>query len=484
MLQMEQRYWSRSSVEDRANMTVSFHHRGRSFHGSLWDYSRFGVGVLLEGDEWPKKRKGPVDQVCIRAFGQTRHLGAARVAHTAQESGNTFVGLILYEEFIDLEMLLQGKAFHQQSDEIGGIRCVLTDSRMVSPAVKHLAADLAGGLSVFKQRLDGLDRKLMKESASMKKGVFRALETGIGREFWAFMDEHVAILEGMARNWEPDERERSGAYLRNALWPFLELAPFIIRTITKPRGYPGDSIMMEMVYEDGYRGGSTFARFLHRHPLRIPSAQAVRNRRQLICSELDASIEQRKWEEVRVLSVACGPAREVKDYLQGSPNAGRVSLFLLDQDADALGEARESVREGGRDPDGAGVCFIQESVRTLLRKNGAPKAGGKSSGGLDGAPFHFIYTMGLFDYLTIPVARALAERLHAMAAPDAVLLIGNYSSTSPDRAYMDHLMDWPLLYKSPEEMLSLAENLPASTKRSIGYEASGVQMFLKLQKDG
>ncbi|EHQ07338.1 class I SAM-dependent methyltransferase [Leptonema illini] len=470
----EKRNTPRYPVGDRENILISFTHKGSEHQGSLWDYSRFGLGLCMEASMSLPGRGSQVQDIRIQAYGDSRHLGDGRIARSHKELGSHFVGLMLVEQFIDLDKLLQNRKFHLQDDEIKGIRSLLSDYEKLDTRVREYAADFAAGLAVFKQRLDALDEGIRKESSSMKKSIFQVMENGIGAELWQFMDAKVAYLERIVADRPEEERQSAASYLRSILWPYLEGAPFLRRVIEKPRGYPGDSMMMQMVYEDGYQGNSSFARFLHRHPLRIPSAQAVRNRRGLICAELEAYIAAHPGETVNVLSVACGPAWEMKDFFSSSAYKDRIRIYLLDQDQEALDEARQSIILGGGDPDSPNVRFVKESVRTLLRRD--------ASALFDDVRFDFVYTMGLFDYLTIPVARALVTRLHELSAPGAQLMIGNYTSESPDRHYMDHLMDWPLLYKSPEDMLSLASELPDTTERSIGYEDSGVQMFLKLKK--
>lgn len=470
----EKRSTQRYPVGDRENIVVSFSCKGRTFQGSLWDYSRFGLGLCMEDSQTIPGKGAQIQDIYIQAYNDSRNLGNGKIARSYRDQGSRFVGLMLAEEFIDLDALLKKRKIHVQDDEIRTIRSMLGDFGKIGPQVREYAADFAAGLAVFKLKLDDLDKGMHGESSSMKKSIFQVLEKGIGSEMWQFIDAKIEELDRIMSSHSREEQADMGLYIRSVLWPYLEDAPFLRRVIEKPRGYPGDSMMMQMVYENGYQGNSSFARFLHRHPLRIPSAQAVRNRRGLICNELESFIEAHPNDTVNVLSVACGPAWEMKDFFASSPHANRIQLFLLDQDEEALQEARQSIIEGGGDPDGGSVHFVRESVRTLLRRDAA--------GLFDNVQFDFVYTMGLFDYLTIPVARALVTRLHELSAAGAQLMIGNYTSESPDRHYMEHIMDWPLLYKSPDEMLGLAAELPETTERSIGYEESGVQMFLKLKK--
>jgi hypothetical protein len=95
--------------------------------------------------------------------------------------------------------------------------------------------------------------------------------------------------------------------------------------------------------------------------------------------------------------------------------------------------------------------------------------------------FEFVYSMGLFDYLTAPVARAVLAKAWELVAPGGTLLVGNYHVDSPSRVYMDYWADWPLVYRTEESFLALAEGLPGAA-RSVELDETGCQMFLVLEK--
>jgi extracellular factor (EF) 3-hydroxypalmitic acid methyl ester biosynthesis protein len=95
--------------------------------------------------------------------------------------------------------------------------------------------------------------------------------------------------------------------------------------------------------------------------------------------------------------------------------------------------------------------------------------------------FHAVYSMGLFDYLTPPVARAVLSRAYELVRPGGTLLVGNYHVAHRSRTYMDYWLDWPLYYRAEADFLALAEGLPAAAV-SIDFDESGCQMFLRIEK--
>jgi extracellular factor (EF) 3-hydroxypalmitic acid methyl ester biosynthesis protein len=254
------------------------------------------------------------------------------------------------------------------------------------------------------------------------------------------------------------------------VWQFILRSEFLTRTNLKPRGYSGDAEMMAMAYENQYRGARVFDQLLHRHPLMTPAAHAVRNRRKVIAAEMSAATPGRVR---RFFSVACGPACELSDVLTSAELAGRWEGLLLDQDSEALDAARREV-EGISARVGVPleVGFVNDSVRTMLRTAELAARFGT---------FDFVYSMGLFDYLTPPVARVVLRRLAALLRPGGTLVVGNYDLGNPTRHYMAFWMDWVLYLRSEADLLALAEGLEG-VRASVSRDSTGAQLFLRLER--
>ena len=69
--------------------------------------------------------------------------------------------------------------------------------------------------------------------------------------------------------------------------------------------------------------------------------------------------------------------------------------------------------------------------------------------------FHFIYSMGLFDYFTAPVATSVLEKLYGVLKPGGEIAIGNFHTQNPTRMFMEYWLDWVLYYRTEEELLAL-----------------------------
>jgi extracellular factor (EF) 3-hydroxypalmitic acid methyl ester biosynthesis protein len=232
---------------------------------------------------------------------------------------------------------------------------------------------------------------------------------------------------------------------------------------------------MVMLYENAYVGSSTFGQLMHKYPVETRAGDAVRARRRLV-PRLGAEARARAGrpgERFRMLSIACGPAYELLDVLTTREDLAEVECVLLDQDPVALELARGVVRRVEAERGGiAAVRYVQDSVRTMLRSRDLEARLGACG---------FVYSMGLFDYLTAPVARAVLARAFGLLAPGGTLVVGNFHERSPTRVYMDYWADWPLTYRSEAAFLALADGLPCA-RREIVYDETGCQMFLVLER--
>jgi extracellular factor (EF) 3-hydroxypalmitic acid methyl ester biosynthesis protein len=244
----------------------------------------------------------------------------------------------------------------------------------------------------------------------------------------------------------------------------------------KPRGYAGDAEAMQMAYANTYVGDGLFNQLLHKHPLETQAAEAVRGRRTLVVKvirEVLARFPGLPRHGFRFLSLASGPASEMADLLAEREDLDRFHCEFLDQDADALEMARQTIQAVERRHRGrVDARYIGESVRTMLRSRANADRLGR---------YHVVYSMGLFDYLTPPVARAVLARAFDLLLPGGTLVVGNYHVNNRTRLYMDYWMDWPLYYRTEESFLELARDLPAINV-SLGFDETGCQMFLRLDR--
>ena len=340
---------------------------------------------------------------------------------------------------------------------------------------KNFISDLSFDLNVYKKFFDDIDFKYRDEPQEVLDEIRLTIIETEGRRYMKFFDEKLEELKEIIKDFSHDEHEYHGYFLRRQLWNIISSSDFLARTNIRPRGYAGDSEMMRMVYENEYAGKNIFSMLMHKHPIETEAAQAVRNRKILVPEYIFKTEEELnlKDELYKILSVACGPASELENIIQSPDICRNYHFTLLDQDADALDEAAGSIKLiENRMHTRVNHRYIFESVRTMMSIRNIKEEWGQ---------FHFIYSMGLFDYLNARVAKAVLKKLFDLLLPGGVMLIGNYHVGTTTKIYMDYWMDWTLNYRTEEDFLSLTEGL-GNIETDVFFEDTNSQMFLKVKK--
>ena len=355
---------------------------------------------------------------------------------------------------------------------------VLSQKERIRPEFREYTANTLYDVAVHKRFFNEQDRVYANEPRHVREAAQSALIRAEGPRFFKFLDATLDTLAQVVAGYDKEEHERHGFYFRRQAWEFILGSEFLKRTNLKPRGYAGDSEMMHMLYENQHVGNYVFNKLLHKHPVQSAAAQAVRNRRLLIPKVLRQALAQFPNlgpQGFRFISVACGPAAEMQDLFLVAEDFEKFHCTLLDQDTQALDEARcglarieqaRNIRVGAR--------FINESVRTMLKTADLSAQWGH---------FHFLYCMGLFDYLLPPVARAVLKKLYHLLEPGGTMVVGNYHVNNPTRIYMEYWMDWVLYYRTEEDFLEMSQDL-AGAEKSVVFEETGSQMFLVVRKPG
>jgi extracellular factor (EF) 3-hydroxypalmitic acid methyl ester biosynthesis protein len=267
-----------------------------------------------------------------------------------------------------------------------------------------------------------------------------------------------------ARQW----KEWVGEEVRShPVYPELLEDPFVRHSATRPRGYPGDAELLDFIYRNEnvrprIASASPLGQRLYRFSCETPAPEAVRLRSALAAAEVDRAAANGR--RPHILSVACGHLREAP--IVRSLAAGNLGRYVgADQDPRSLDLVR---REYGP----LGVEAVAYSVRDLLRR------------GDDLGRFDFIYCLGLYDYLSDETGGRLLKRLFGMLNPGGKVWVANFTGDPWSVGYMEAIMDWWLIYRSPEQMADFRSVLPASQVASseVFLEPTGNVAFLEVVK--
>jgi hypothetical protein len=226
---------------------------------------------------------------------------------------------------------------------------------------------------------------------------------------------------------------------RHPLHTLLLESPFTRRAYEKPRGYAGDAVMMDLIYGMATPGNdlSPLGGMLYGYEFDSPCFQSVRTRRAILAREIDSIAAARP--NARVLSVASGHLREIA--WSRAARSGAVEITALDQDHDSLSCIASDYFQRYR------VSTVPGSIGDLLRRT------------VRFVDIDLAYAAGLYDYLEDDLARTLTATLFRMLRPGGRLLIANFTPATYDAAFMETFMDWRLVYRTPDDVRSLAASI-------------------------
>ncbi len=266
----------------------------------------------------------------------------------------------------------------------------------------------------------------------------------LGNDVHAGMDALRVCLRAVRAHLDPGEWSAFGAQARrHPLHGLLLESPFTKRAFSKPRGYAGDAVLMDLIYGTAPAGRdlSPLGGMLYGFEFDSPCFQSVRARRAILAREIDDVAAARPG--ARVLSVACGHLREI-EWSRGVRER-QVSITALDQDRQSLDLIEQEY--GGA----YGVSAIPGTIGDVLRRATRFR------------DLDLVYASGLFDYLPQDLARALTDAMFRMLAPGGRLLIANFTPDTCDAAFMETFMDWQLVYRDEESMRALTGSIADSS---------------------
>jgi hypothetical protein len=270
------------------------------------------------------------------------------------------------------------------------------------------------------------------------------------------LNEHIArdsALETMV-----------GRFVFRETIPYFALGHFNDRALAKPRGYAGDYATIEMLYQDTPSGSGRLGPLIDRWTRNLPAARAVKNRRALLAQAIRGVARFSGPGPITVTSLAAGPARELFDVI-AAPGAPDVYATCIDIDAEALGYASQMAERLGVADQ---FTFAQDNVVRMAQGRGRTVL----------APQRLIYSLGLTDYLEDALVVQLIDWAYDQLEPGGTLIIGNVVPAKPTRAFMEHILEWPLIDRSADDMRGLfARSRFGGAAVTLELEPAGVDLF-------
>lgn len=446
---------------------TTFNLENLSMSGLAASASRAGSPALLE--------RGQDIGVVLQGEGGPLFSGSATLHRVDTRANDMLVALSFKGASLDIPALVNRHNETLVQRELNGglshaLELVPTEYRRFCADVLHLLRAYRNTLGRFENMSQG---EAEGAGHARTDTIYHAAEERLLREWHTLWLEGNALVRPLLD--KPEALAAVKAFTEQVLTPEFMGGAIWNRSYSKPLGYPGDFQMMNYVYQWQSRGNNVYERLLHRVGLDV--AECIATRMVMVQHEIASVVAGGAGSGVpaRVLSLGCGPAQEVLNYLEIKSLPRDIDVTLVDQDHDALDYAYQrvfpqTIRHGGA----SRLNCLQVSFIELM----------KAGEIFETLPAQdLIYTVGLVDYLSIRRIQRLVASLYRKLAPGGRLVVGNMADVPGSNFWpMECLCDWSLHYRTEAQMLEMAATLPSGAHAEIRPDPTGRVFMLYITK--
>lgn len=229
------------------------------------------------------------------------------------------------------------------------------------------------------------------------------------------------------------------------VWAYKSL--IVKRAFEKPRGYPGDYLMIETVYNNRTLTKSGIGYYFDKYFLSNPYAVAVRYRKDRLREIIKNEIQQSKAEKIKIFDIACGSCREIKELPHSLFKDKTVIFTCLDWDQEALDFSRDSLNDFSKNSK---FNFVREDIMNLIKDEKLIDSFEKQD---------LVYSIGLIDYLPDRILKLFMQFFYGITRERGKLVLTHknkektFSPLSPD-----WFCNWKFVPRSKDEVVNLFYN--------------------------
>lgn len=229
------------------------------------------------------------------------------------------------------------------------------------------------------------------------------------------------------------------------MWAYKSV--IVKRGFEKPRGYPGDYLMIETVYNNRTLTESGIGYYFDKYFLSNPYAVAVRYRKDRLREIIKKEIQQSKAEKIKIFDIACGSCREIKELPHSLFKDKTVIFTCLDWDQEALDFSRDSLKDFSKNSK---FNFIREDIMNLIKDEKLIDSFEKQD---------LVYSIGLIDYLPDRILKSFMQFFYGITGEKGKLVLTHknkektFSPLSPD-----WFCNWKFVPRSKDEVVNLFYN--------------------------
>lgn len=269
------------------------------------------------------------------------------------------------------------------------------------------------------------------------------------------------------RRFTPQQRELVGQWMHQEFIGFCLLGSWPSRGLNKPQNIAGDHHIIKQIYRNADQEATQLGQIVNYCFLKEPACEAVKNRKEYMKDYILEKITSNKDTTTYIASIASGPAEEIFNVYEilGKEDRKRLKAVAIDRDKRACASVDDRIHELGLSQ------HFSTHALNILKPDHAFK------------DQDLVYSMGLIDYFKDRATVKIINTLHAMLKPGGEAIVGNFHESCDSRLFLDYLLDWPLVYRSEEDMHRLfSQSHFQGHNFVVDFEAESTNMLARCTK--
>ncbi|MBI5208288.1 MAG: class I SAM-dependent methyltransferase [Candidatus Firestonebacteria bacterium] len=198
---------------------------------------------------------------------------------------------------------------------------------------------------------------------------------------------------------------------------YIFKSPIIKRSYKKPRGYPGDYLIFEMIYNYSLTPKG-IGYYLDLWVLEYELTKGMIYRKNRIKKMLKELIKNSK-NKLNIMNIGCGSSREIRELISDTKiDFNNVTFTCVDQDEAALNFSKKSINKIKPDLN---ISFLKHEMLNIILNREK-----KISNMQD-----VIYSLGVADYFLKTTFENFIKFCYSLLKPKGILIIPLCSSHNP-----------------------------------------------------
>ncbi|MFH1856390.1 MAG: PilZ domain-containing protein [Candidatus Omnitrophota bacterium] len=401
------------------------------------------------------------------------YVGKANIV-CLEKNGDKIIVRCALSGSVDIEKVFFVAKTKMLSEELKTSILAIKETMVIDARFKSEIADIRFFLTRLKSELDEKEKTL-----NLKKNRdygFKIILDSFFEIAFKELNRHFFNMWQIVKDFSKDKDKYKlyKDYFQKHLLDLFLGSHFYKWAFVKPLGYVGDYMIIEMIYGKSDSGESLFDKLISRYAYYKKMSVAVRNRLPYLRQKFNSLLEEKTSGELKIMSIGSGSAREIRFLAEENENIDRYNITLIEGDKEAIAYSQRKISEVLiKNKKNMKISYINKAIDQLIKEKDLIGELGK---------YDLIYSLGLFDYLSLNMAKRLTTRLYEFLNYGGKLIIGNADSVGENQIHMDFILEWNILYRSKAEMMKFINKLDCPRKVYFETENTKTTNFLIIEK--